>query len=218
MKAKPPEHDPVETPLTAEPFVPHSLRLPTLARAAAECRGCPLFARATQTVFGEGNAHAAILLVGEQPGDAEDRAGHPFVGPAGALLDRALAAAGLAREAVFLTNAVKHFSWEPRGKRRIHKKPRLSELKACQPWLDAETRAVKPRVIVCLGATAVRAVLGAPAGIAESRGHPVDTPRGRVLVARHPSAVLRMTTPQDRRAAFDELVEDLKLAVRIARE
>ncbi|MCA1584354.1 MAG: UdgX family uracil-DNA binding protein [Acidobacteria bacterium] len=217
MAAKGREKLGTETPLSAEPFVPASTNLADLAAAAAACEGCPLFARATQTVFGEGPSSARIVLLGEQPGDAEDLDGRPFVGPAGSLLDRALAAAGLERAGVYVTNAVKHFSWEPRGKRRIHKKPRQSEIKACRPWLDAEVHALRPSVLVCLGATAVQAVLGSGVTIAAARGRAFDTPRGRVLVARHPSAVLRMRTPEERRRAFDELVEDLTLAARLAK-
>lgn len=202
---------------TADPFVPHTKSVRTLARAAKRCRGCPLFERATQTVFGEGPAAALIMLVGEQPGDAEDRQGRPFVGPAGALLDRALQAAGIARDEVYLTNAVKHFSWEPRGKRRIHKKPRLSEMKACRPWLAAEVRAVAPQVIVCLGATAVHAVLGPAVAIGRARGRPIESPLGRVVVARHPSAVLRMATSEERERGLADLVDDLTLAVETAR-
>ena len=203
---------------TAAPFVPEGANLRALEEAARSCTGCPLFERATQTVFGAGDESARVLLVGEQPGDAEDQQGQPFVGPAGALLDRALAEAGVARGDAYITNAVKHFSWEPRGKRRIHKKPRLSEIKACQPWLEAEIAAVRPRVIVCLGATAVQAVLGPNVKITEMRGRAVATPRGRVVVARHPSAILRMMSPDERRMAFDELVQDLKLAARLAKE
>src|SRR4030081_1286982 len=139
---------------SAEPFVPKTHSLRVLRAAAKGCEGCPLFASATQTVFGEGKAHAPLMLIGEQPGDAEDLSGHPFVGPAGKLLDRALAAAGIDRESVYLTNVVKHFKFEERGKRRIHKKPLASEIGACRPWLDTEIALVKPRVIVCLGATA----------------------------------------------------------------
>jgi uracil-DNA glycosylase family protein len=189
----------------------------TLARVAKLCRGCPLFERATQTVFGEGPAAALIMLVGEQPGNAEDRQGRPFVGPAGALLDRALQAAGLARDEVYLTNAVKHFSWEPRGKRRIHKKPRLSEMKACRPWLAAEVRAIAPQVIVCLGAIAVHAVLGPAVAIGRARGRPLESPLGLVVVARHPSAVLRMATSEERERGLADLVDDLTLAVETAR-
>src|SRR6266850_7277351 len=145
---------------SAAPFVPKTTRIRTLAAAAHECRGCDLYKTATQVVFGAGPARASVMFVGEQPGDQEDRQGAPFVGPAGAMLDKALEDAGIPRSEVYLTNAVKHFKWEPRGKRRIHKKPRISEIKACRPWLEAEVRIVKPAVVVCLGAVAAQAVMG----------------------------------------------------------
>lgn len=192
---------------TAADFLPARRDLPALTRAAAGCRGCPLYANATQTVFGEGPAEARVVLVGEQPGDVEDKRGHPFVGPAGGVLDRALDEVGLARDEVYLTNAVKHFSFTPRGSRRIHKTPSLHDLVACKPWLEAELEALHPEVVVCLGATATRSVLGP--------GHSVTKERGQVLfgedgpayvITTHPSAVLRAT---DRRAAFAGLTADL---------
>lgn len=183
-----------------------------LAAAAKDCEACPLFANATQTVFGEGAARAAIVLVGEQPGDAEDLAGRPFVGPAGALLDRAMEDASLDRSAVYVTNAVKHFKWEPRGKRRIHMKPRVSEIKACRPWLAAELTRIKPAVTVCLGTTAVQALLGPNITIASAKNKVFESTYGPVLVTRHPSSVLRMREKTERRAAFDELVADLRRA------
>jgi uracil-DNA glycosylase len=205
--------------------VPPARSIGGLARAAQSCEACPLFARATQAVFGEGPSNAAIVLVGEQPGDVEDREGHPFVGPAGAVLDRALEKAGLDRGRVYLTNAVKHFSWEPsgaaageRGKRRIHKKPKASELKACRPWLDAELTRLEPSVIVCLGASAVQSLLGANVKIGASRGQVFQTPYGRTIVTRHPSSVLRAIEKEARQLAFDELVAALKHAVRLGRE
>ena len=147
---------------TAAAFLPHAVSLPALREAASRCRGCDLYKSATQTVFGEGTKKAAVMLIGEQPGDKEDIAGRPFVGPAGRLLDEALLEAGIDRSEVYVTNAVKHFSWEPdtRGKRRIHKKPRYSEIQACRPWLDAEITAVRPRVVICMGTTAAKALLG----------------------------------------------------------
>jgi uracil-DNA glycosylase family protein len=184
-----------------------------LADAAQDCQACPLFANATQAVFGEGPTRATLVLVGEQPGDAEDLAGRPFVGPAGMLLDRALEKAGLGRDSVYVTNAVKHFSWEPRGKRRIHKKPRVSEIKACRPWLDAELDRVKPAAILCLGTTAVQALLGPKVTIASAKNQIYETPFGPVLVTRHPSSVLRMTEKAERQAAFDEIVHDLRRAL-----
>jgi DNA polymerase len=198
---------------SAEPFVPKTTTLRTLAAAVQKCRGCDLYKYATQAVFGEGKKAARLMLVGEQPGDQEDRQGEPFVGPAGALLDKALAAAGLEREEVYLTNAVKHFKWEARGKRRIHKKPRVSEMKACRPWLEAELRAVKPAVIVCLGATAAQAVLGPQFKLMQNRGKVLPSPLGdRVVATIHPSAVLRAPDAEGRRAAYEMLVADLKVA------
>jgi DNA polymerase len=183
-----------------------------LAAAAQECRACPLFAHATQAVFGEGPRSAQIVLVGEQPGNEEDLAGHPFVGPAGGILEKALEEAGIERRMVFVTNAVKHFSWEPRGKRRIHKKPRISEIKACRPWLDAELSRIKPSVTVCMGTSAVQSLLGPNVTIGASKGRVFDTSYGPVIVTRHPSSVLRMREREERRAALDELVADLKRA------
>lgn len=186
-----------------------------LADAAQDCKACPLYQNATQAVFGEGPATATVVLVGEQPGDSEDKAGHPFVGPAGGVLDQALEAAGIDRTDVYVTNAVKHFSWEPRGKRRIHKKPRVSEIKACRPWLDAELTRIKPRVIVCMGTTAVQALLGPATTIAKAKGRVFETGFGPVIVTRHPSSVLRMREQAERRAALDELVADLKAAAQL---
>jgi DNA polymerase len=191
--------------------------LRALAESAQSCRACPLYRAATQAVFGEGSVQASIVLVGEQPGNEEDLSGHPFVGPAGAVLARALVAANVDRSRVYVTNAVKHFSWEPRGKRRIHKKPRVSEVRACHPWLDAELARVKPSITVCLGATAVQSVLGSAVKIGASRGQVFKTAHGPVLVTRHPSSVLRMRDKASRAAAFDELVEDLVRAARLAK-
>ncbi|SRR6266511_4711871 len=186
-----------------------------LAAASQECEACPLYKDATQAVFGEGSAHARVVLVGEQPGDAEDREGHPFVGPAGSVLDRALEEAGINHKDVYVTNAVKHFKWEPRGKRRIHKKPRVSEIKACKPWLEAELTRVKPAVIVCMGTSAVQSLLGPKVTIANAKGQVYETPYGPVVVTRHPSSVLRMREREERRAALQELVEDLKAAAKL---
>src|SRR6266566_9299446 len=166
--------------------------LAELDAAIARCRGCPLWARATQAVRGEGSPKARIMLVGEQPGDQEDLTGKPFVGPAGRVLDEALAKAGIDRKEVYVTNAVKHFSWEPRGKRRLHKKPRYSEIKACRPWLDAEIAVVKPVVIVCLGATAAQALLGKDFSILRRRGEFVKSALAPYVMATvHPSSILR---------------------------
>src|SRR4051794_2777447 len=173
---------------TAAPFVPPSTSVRTLSAAAHECRGCDLYKTATQVVFGAGPQHARVVFVGEQPGDQEDRQGEPFVGPAGALFDKALAEAGIPRQDVYVTNAVKHFKWEPRGKRRIHKKPRVSEIKACRPWLDAELRAIRPVIIVCLGATAAQAVFGSQFKLMQQRGRVLPTAMGpQGLATIHPS-------------------------------
>ncbi|HEX5109473.1 MAG TPA: UdgX family uracil-DNA binding protein [Vicinamibacterales bacterium] len=197
---------------SAEPFVPESSSLKVLRDAAHECRGCDLYKHATQVVFGAGQKRARVVFVGEQPGDQEDRQGEPFVGPAGALLDKALADAGIPREAVYVTNAVKHFKWEPRGKRRIHKKPRMSEVKACRPWLEAELRAVKPEIVVCLGATAAQSVLGGAFKLMQQRGTLLSSPIApRVLATIHPSSVLRAPDSEGRRAAYEMLVKDLKV-------
>jgi DNA polymerase len=186
-----------------------------LADAAQDCEACPLYKNATQAVFGEGPGGAQIVLIGEQPGDAEDLAGHPFVGPAGGVLDKALEAAGVDRTLVYVTNAVKHFKWEPRGKRRIHMKPRVSEIKACKPWLDAELTRIKPAVIVCMGTTAVQSLLGPKVTIAKAKGQVFDTAFGPAIVTRHPSSVLRMREQEERRAALQELTDDLKFAAKL---
>ena len=183
-----------------------------LQQAAAACRACPLWRTATCTVFGEGPRQARVVLVGEQPGDQEDRVGRPFVGPAGQLLDRALAAAGIAREQVYLTNAVKHFKWEPRGKRRLHQRPGAREVAACRPWLEAELRAIRPQLIVCLGATAANSVLGGQVRILSERGTRRETEFGvPALLTVHPSSLLRLPDGTDPDAAFQEFVADLRL-------
>lgn len=181
------------------------------------CRRCPLWARATQAVGGEGDPHARVMLVGEQPRQDEDLAGRPFVGPAGRLLDRALEDAGLAREAVYLTNAVKHFKWEPRGKRRMHKTPAQREIEACHVWLEQEILSVHPRVIVALGATAGRALLGGPVTISALHGHAIRHGDLEVLVTYHPSAVLRAPERSRQAALYQALVQDLRLAAEIGR-
>lgn len=184
-----------------------------LRRLAAGCRACDLWERATQTVFGEGRQRAAMMLVGEQPGNDEDLAGRPFVGPAGKLLARALADAGIERAATYVTNVVKHFSWEPRGTWRIHKKPNGREIAACRPWLDREIALVRPRVVVCLGATAAQALLGAKFRVTRDRGRFVPSPLAQhVLATVHPSAILRAADEADRHAAFEQLVADLRIA------
>jgi uracil-DNA glycosylase family protein len=186
----------------------------TAARAvAATCTACDLYARATQTVFGEGRSRASLMLVGEQPGDREDRTGHPFVGPAGALLDRAMEDAGIDRERVFVTNVVKHFKWRPSGKRRLHERPNAAEIRACRPWLDLELEIVRPDLVVALGATAARALIGRSFRITEQRGEIVtvgDTLR--VMGTFHPSAILRARTPADRERMAAALLADLSKA------
>jgi DNA polymerase len=200
------------TPGSAEPFVPPRPTLRTARLAAAGCRGCNLWRHATQTVFGEGPADIAVMFIGEQPGDAEDLAGRPFVGPAGRLFDRALEAVDLARDRVYVTNVVKHFKWEPRGKRRIHAKPRISEIRACRPWLDTELALVKPHAIVCLGATAAQALLGSGFKVSAQRGKFVDSSLAPLVMATvHPSSVLRSRTDEDRRRAMEEFVADLRV-------
>jgi DNA polymerase len=186
--------------------------LKELRAQAKRCRDCPLWANATQTVFGAGDPHARVMLVGEQPGDEEDRKGLPFVGPAGRLLDRALEAAGVDRQHLYVTNAVKHFKWQLRGKRRLHKTPAQREIDACHQWLEAEVGAVKPQVIACLGATAARAVIGKDFKVSVMRGKFVDSPYApHVFATFHPSALLRLREEEEREAAFKQLVKDLSL-------
>jgi uracil-DNA glycosylase family protein len=197
---------------SAGDFMPPLPTLPLLRKAAAECRGCRLWTIGTQTVFGEGPETARVLMVGEQPGDAEDREGRPFVGPAGRLLDSALDAAGIDRGEVYVTNAVKHFNWEKREgtKRRIHKKPGDREVRACYPWLDAEIVLLRPEVVVCLGATAAQALLGKDFRVTQQRGRAIPTDRGTTVFATvHPSAVLR-APPEAREAAERDFFADLR--------
>jgi DNA polymerase len=195
---------------TAAPIVPETPSVPKLRDAAAGCTACDLYKTATQTVFGEGKRSAEVMFVGEQPGDQEDRAGKPFVGPAGKLLDDALADAGIDRSAVYVTNVVKHFKWQARGKRRIHQKPNWSEIAACRPWLDAELAVVQPRVLVCLGATAAQALLGRDFRVTRHRGRPVESDLAeRVLATVHPSSILR-GDPETRGQEYAAFVDDLK--------
>ena len=195
---------------SAQHFMPARKSLPALRAAAAGCRGCDLYKRGTQTVFGEGSAHAKVLMLGEQPGHEEDLAGRPFVGPAGKLLDRALAEAGIDRGDVYVTNVVKHFKWEPRGKRRIHAKPNQAEIGACLPWLQAELDVIKPEAVVCLGATAAQALLGPRFRVTKERGRWVNAPWAeRVLATVHPSAILRAPDEETRHREFDLFVADL---------
>jgi uracil-DNA glycosylase len=203
----------MSSPATAAEYLPSRLSLKALREAADGCRACPLWRTGTQTVFGEGRKAARLLLVGEQPGDREDLAGRPFVGPAGRLLDEALEEAGIDRADAYVTNAVKHFKWEPRGKRRIHQKPNASEIAACRPWLEAELAVVEPRVLVCLGATAAQALLGRGVRVTRDRGRPLESELAPVAFATvHPSSILRApdeTSRQRERALF---VDDLRVA------
>jgi uracil-DNA glycosylase len=197
--------------VTAADYLPERLTLDALREAAEVCHGCDLWRNATQTVFGEGPADAELMFVGEQPGDQEDKLGQPFVGPAGRIFDTALEEVGIDRSQVYVTNAVKHFKWEPRGKRRIHQKPNAAELAACRPWLDSELSVLKPRVLVCLGATAAQALLGRTFRVTKQRGTPVDSPLADVVIATiHPSAILRA---QDRDAEYAGFVADLQQVV-----
>ncbi len=189
-----------------------SKSLRQLREEAKACQDCPLWANATQTVFGAGDPHARVMLVGEQPGDEEDRKGLPFVGPAGKLLDRALEAAGVDREHVYITNAVKHFKWQLRGKRRLHKTPAQREIDACRQWIEGEIRAIEPRVIVCLGATAAKALLGPDFRVTTMRGKFMkSTLAPHVFATFHPSALLRLREEDEREIAFRQLVKDLSL-------
>jgi uracil-DNA glycosylase family protein len=202
--------------VSAAAYLPDSLSLEALREAAQDCRACPLYANATQAVLGEGSRGSEVMLVGEQPGDQEDRQGRPFVGPAGRLLDEALEEAGIDRTKTYVTNAVKHFKWQARGKRRIHQKPNWSELTACRPWLDAELEVVKPRVIVCLGATAAQALLGRDFRVTRQRGVPVDSQLADyVLATIHPSAVLRQRDESSRHAEMRGLVRDLRVVAQL---
>ncbi len=195
--------------------VPGGAGLDELAAAAAGCTACDLYRNATQTVFGEGSRGAKLMLVGEQPGDREDIEGAPFVGPAGALLDRALADAGIDRNLTYVTNAVKHFKWQPRGKRRIHQKPNATEVSACKPWLIAEVAVVQPKLIVLLGATAAQAVLGSSFRVTQHRGEVIQTDQGWTVTATvHPSSILRAPDDDTRQLEFKHFVEDLAGAAR----
>jgi uracil-DNA glycosylase len=196
-------------------FVPKKPTIENLRDAARKCKACDLWKNATQTVFGEGDSRPSLMLIGEQPGDKEDIAGHPFVGPAGRVLDEALEAAGIDRKQVYVTNAVKHFSWMPaeRGKRRIHKKPRYSEIKACRPWLDAEIAATKPQVIICMGATAAQALLGREFSVMRDRAKFVPSPLAPYVMATvHPSSILRAQDEESRREQKEAFIADLRIA------
>lgn len=199
----------------AADFLPPRRSLRALAAAAAGCRGCPLYRNATQVVFGEGLKRARLMLVGEMPGNDEDLAGRPFVGPAGRLLDRALAEAGIDRGEAYVTNAVKHFKWLPRGRRRLHERPNAREIAACAPWLEAEIELIAPRVLVCLGATAAKALLGPGFLVTRQHGQFVDSDLAPLVTATgHPSAVLRQRSDEARNRAMAELVADLRTVQR----
>jgi DNA polymerase len=198
--------------VSAAEFVPSSRSLSTLRRAAEGCRGCPLWEDATQTVFGAGPRKAELMLVGEQPGDREDVKGEPFVGPAGRILERALDAAEIDGEDVYLTNAVKHFKWRARGKRRLHQTPRAGEVEACKPWLEAELKAVQPTALLALGATAAKALFGSSVRVTRDRGRLIDSPLAPVAtLTLHPSAILRLRDHDEREDALAGLVDDLRL-------
>jgi uracil-DNA glycosylase family protein len=201
---------------TAAPLVPETRSLEELRAAAAGCRACDLWKTGTQTVFGEGLKKSEIVFVGEQPGDKEDLAGRPFVGPAGGVLDEALEAAGIDRSLAYVTNAVKHFKWVARGKRRIHQKPNAIELAACRPWLDAELAVLQPKVLVALGATAAQALLGRQFRVTKQRGIPVESDLApHVLATVHPSSILRQETDEDRAAAMEDFIADLKVVAKL---
>jgi DNA polymerase len=204
--------------VTAEDFLPRSGGLTALRTAAADCRGCSLYRNATQTVFGDGPRSAEVVLVGEQPGDQEDRQGRPFVGPAGKLLDRALSDAGIDRRKVYITNVVKHFKFAPRGKRRIHKRPSAEEVRACAPWFRAELQAVKPTAVVALGATAAQDLFGRSFRVTKERGKRLDSELAPVVMATiHPSAILR-ADDEDREHEYERFVADLRFMARELRK
>ena len=195
--------------------MPETSSLTTVAKAARNCTACPLYKRATQTVFGEGPKNARLMLLGEQPGDQEDLAGKPFVGPAGQLLDRALEEAGINRDEVYVTNAVKHFKWEPRGKRRIHQKPNSREIAACRPWLEAELRLVRPKLLICLGATAAQSLFGSSFRVTRDRGKVLQSALARKVVATvHPSSLLRQPDEESREREYGHFVTDLRAALK----
>ena len=209
MPRKPSRH-------SAEEFFPDKLTLPALKEAAADCKACDLWKRGTQTVFGEGRKRSTVLFVGEQPGNEEDLSGKPFVGPAGRLFDSALEEAGLERSQTYVTNVVKHFKWEPRGKRRIHKKPNAGEISACRPWLEAEIAVVKPKIIVALGATAAQALLGPKFRVTKQRGVFLESTLAPYVMATvHPSSILRAPDDETRRLEHRRFVDDLKKLARV---
>jgi uracil-DNA glycosylase family protein len=200
-------------------FFPTHLDYDSLREASETCRGCDIYINATQTVFGEGSRHPSVMFIGEQPGDEEDVKGHPFVGPAGRMLDKALVEAGIDRDETYVTNAVKHFKWKPRGKRRLHERPRASEVSACRPWLDAEIEVFRPRVLVFLGATAAQALLGKDFRVTKMRGMWLESDLAEnVLATVHPSSILRAPDAQSREQQFREFVADLALVANVLGE
>ncbi len=204
---------------TAAPLIPARRTLASLREAAAGCRACPLWKRGTRTVFGEGLPGSRLILVGEQPGDSEDREGRPFVGPAGRILDRGLEAAGIDRDEAYVTNAVKHFKWVPRGKLRLHQKPNAREIGACLPWLDAEIDLIRPEVLVAMGATAAQALLGKQVLVTRDHGRLIPTnlaPRATVTV--HPSSILRAQTDEQRRMAMEGFIDDLRVVAAVLKK
>lgn len=197
--------------------VPDTASLTKVAKAAKSCTACPLYKNATQTVFGEGPKRATIMMIGEQPGDSEDVTGKPFVGPAGRMLDRALEEAGFDRAEVYVTNAVKHFKWEPRGKRRIHQKPRSRDIAACRPWLEAELRLVEPKLVVCLGSTAGQTIFGPTFRVTKQRGKLLESPLAKRVVATvHPSSLLRQPDRESQEREYKNFVADLRVALEAA--
>jgi uracil-DNA glycosylase len=214
MAARRPRPKP-SRPQSAAALIPARPTLPAVRRAAADCQACELWARGTQTVFGEGVKNARLMFIGEQPGDQEDRLGRPFVGPAGQLLDRALETAGIDRQDVYVTNVVKHFNWEARGKWRIHKKPRPQHIAACRPWLDVELAIVKPLAVVCLGATAAQTLLGAAFRVTQHRGEFVESSLAPIVLATvHPSSLLRAPDSETRHRETERFIDDLRLVSR----
>ena len=197
---------------TAAEYLPEKINLSSLQDAVHQCKGCDLFKGATQAVFGEGLVRSRLMLVGEMPGDKEDEAGKPFVGPAGRLLDESLQAAGIDRDEAYVTNVVKHFKWSPRGKRRLHEKPNRTEIQSCLPWLTSELEVIQPEVLVCLGATAAQTLLGASFRVTKQRGEFLESDWARHVTATvHPASVLRQRSDKDRRKARDQFIEDLRM-------
>ena len=200
---------------SAADFLPTRRTLESLRVAARSCKGCDLYKNATQTVFGEGPKDATVMLVGEQPGDMEDRQGHPFVGPAGRLLDKALAEARISRDEVYITNAVKHFKWIQRGKRRLHQKPLIRQVVACKPWLEVEIQAIHPKVVVCLGATAAQSMAGRIVKITQERGKFLETDSGvTIFISIHPSSIYRLREKDEQEKEYRRFVADMKLVER----